>query len=166
MVIEVIFAVMCLLVSQAKGLQCTTCRNVGGSCSGPSQQCPALDSCASSNVATILGGSTSEVNTKSCVPSAQCLSGSMNMGIVGVRQSTLCCDKDNCNNGTSPAGVSATTLKGCATQSACSGALLENLYLVGAKLTCCEGDLCNSAWSATHSVLFLLWPLGSVLLFH
>ena len=65
----------------------------------------------------------------------------------------------------SAAGQS-TTIKGCATQSVCSGAFSQELDSVAVELTCCEGDLCNSAWSATHSVLFLLWPLGSVLLFH
>ncbi|XP_031432012.1 phospholipase A2 inhibitor and Ly6/PLAUR domain-containing protein [Clupea harengus] len=206
MVIEVIFVAMCLLVSQAKGLQCITCTNVGGSCSGDSQQCPAgADSCASVTAATVAGGSTAEVNVKSCAPSAQCINGSLNLGSVRIIQSTLCCNTNNCNTGRPPAPVVGTangrqcftcesadcssrnqcagdedrclsatvsvagqssTVKGCATQSMCSGGASQSLGSVSAEVTCCEGNLCNSAWSATHSVLFLLWPLGSVLLFH
>ncbi|XP_031432716.1 phospholipase A2 inhibitor and Ly6/PLAUR domain-containing protein-like [Clupea harengus] len=204
MVIEVIFVAMCLLVPQAKGLQCTTCKDVSGSCNGV--ECPALDySCASISVTTVIGGSTTEGSIKSCFPSSLCLNGSLNTGALRVTLSTLCCNTDNCNSGSLPAAVNNTangrqcftcgsadcslklqcagdedrcfnatgnlaglnaTVKGCATQSVCSGAFSQALDSVAAGLRCCEGDLCNSAWSATHSVLFLLWPLGSVLLFH
>ncbi|XP_042565092.1 uncharacterized protein LOC116222354 [Clupea harengus] len=133
------------------------------------------------------GRSIAEVNVKSCTPSGECLNGSLNTGTLRRTLSTSCCDTDNCNTERpsgncfvlmeshdesnvqggviSVAGPNA-TIKGCATQSVCSGAFSDELDLLAVELTCCEGDLCNSACSATHSVLFLLWPLGSVLLFH
>ena len=56
----------------------------------------------------------------------------------------------------SAAGQSS-TVKGCATQSMCSGGASQSLGSVSAEVTCCEGNLCNteeglcnSAWSATQ----------------
>ena len=47
------------------------------------------------------GNSTTEVNIKSCFPSAQCLNGSLNLRDERVTQSTLCCNTNNCNTGSS-----------------------------------------------------------------
>ncbi|XP_062394889.1 phospholipase A2 inhibitor and Ly6/PLAUR domain-containing protein-like [Sardina pilchardus] len=206
MVIGVTFVMMSLLFSQGKGLECITCVNAAGPCSGPSLQCPSvLDSCTSITAATVIGGSDlAEANFKSCFRNDQCFNGSLNLGSTArITLSTSCCNTDSCNTGT-PAAVAnnsangrqcfscgligcsstlqcvgnedrcitasvvvaglSTTLKGCATSNVCSGDFTSQLESTAVDLSCCEGNLCNSTWSAGHSVLLLFWTLLSVLL--
>ncbi|XP_061096501.1 phospholipase A2 inhibitor gamma subunit B-like [Conger conger] len=58
------------------------------------------------------------------------------------------------------------TVKGCASQSVCSGALNPQLGAI-VDLHCCEGNLCNNALRIGQSILFLLLvPLASFFLFN
>lgn len=59
------------------------------------------------------------------------------------------------------------TVKGCTSSDICNGTFSTQLESVAVGVTCCQGNLCNSAWSTTgRSALLLLWPLVSILLFH
>ncbi|XP_035259875.1 lymphocyte antigen 6A-2/6E-1-like [Anguilla anguilla] len=59
------------------------------------------------------------------------------------------------------------TMKGCASQTVCSGSLNAQIESIGVDVNCCEGNLCNNALRIGQSVLFLLLvPLASVILFN
>ncbi|KAL2084319.1 hypothetical protein ACEWY4_019837 [Coilia grayii] len=74
-------------------------------------------------------------------------------------------DEDRCVSAKVEAAGQSVNVKGCVTRNVCSGAVASQLAV---DLRCCEGNLCNGAWSVGPgaSVLFLLWPLVSVLLLH
>ncbi|XP_051533138.1 urokinase plasminogen activator surface receptor-like [Myxocyprinus asiaticus] len=72
-------------------------------------------------------------------------------------------NEDYCIKATGNIGGMSTTLKGCASKSVCDAATsIPNLVDV----TCCQGNLCNSAKSFTQSLMLLLLPLFSYTLFH
>ncbi|KAG5271041.1 hypothetical protein AALO_G00175200 [Alosa alosa] len=81
--------------------------------------------------------------------------------------STLQClgNEDRCFTASVDIAGQSTTVKGCATRAVCSGVFASQLAMPG-DVSCCEGNLCNSAWSAGHSVLLLFWPLVSALLLY
>ncbi|XP_035242828.1 xenoxin-3-like [Anguilla anguilla] len=59
------------------------------------------------------------------------------------------------------------TMKGCASETECSGAMNSGTAIIGREMSCCEGNLCNNALRIGQSVLFLLLvPLASVILFN
>ncbi|KAJ8287656.1 hypothetical protein COCON_G00003150 [Conger conger] len=79
--------------------------------------------------------------------------------------STLECkgSEDRCFMFTVPA---VGKVKGCASQSFCSGSLIAQLGAI-VDLNCCEGNLCNNALRIGQSILFLLLvPLASFFLFN
>uniref|UniRef100_A0A3P9NFM1 UPAR/Ly6 domain-containing protein n=1 Tax=Poecilia reticulata TaxID=8081 RepID=A0A3P9NFM1_POERE len=55
-------------------------------------------------------------------------------------------------------GVSLTD-KGCVSEALCSDQFSSLTQLTGAKFSCCQGDYCNSASSASPALLLLLVPL-------
>ncbi|KAJ8388856.1 hypothetical protein AAFF_G00126120 [Aldrovandia affinis] len=63
-------------------------------------------------------------------------------------------------------GNVTSTLKGCASQSLCSVAMILNTPALGLDIVCCEGNLCNNALHVRQSVLLLLGSLASIVLFN
>ncbi|XP_063055036.1 urokinase plasminogen activator surface receptor-like [Engraulis encrasicolus] len=78
-------------------------------------------------------------------------------------------DEDRCISATVTTGGQSIQARGCATSSICTGDLSSELGSVAADVRCCEGNLCNGAWGVGPgpgaSVVLLLWPVMSVLLF-
>ncbi|KAA0719765.1 hypothetical protein E1301_Tti019151 [Triplophysa tibetana] len=88
------------------------------------------------------------------------------------------CNKDSCFNKVNCAGSEdhcikakansesiSMTIKGCASKSMCDA--LSQGFQEYADVSCCEGNLCNSAKSITQSFLILLsWPFISYIMFH
>ncbi|XP_051533139.1 urokinase plasminogen activator surface receptor-like [Myxocyprinus asiaticus] len=72
-------------------------------------------------------------------------------------------NEDYCIKARGNFGGVSTTVKGCVPKSVCDAATsIPNLVDV----TCCQGNLCNSAKSFTQSLMLLLLPLFSYTLFH
>ncbi|KAG5856155.1 hypothetical protein ANANG_G00005030 [Anguilla anguilla] len=83
--------------------------------------------------------------------------------------STLGCkgSEDRCIKATVSTDGQAITMKGCASQTACSGSFSAQIGSTAVDLNCCEGNMCNNALRIGQSVLFLLLvPLASVILFN
>ncbi|KAF4098895.1 urokinase plasminogen activator surface receptor-like [Onychostoma macrolepis] len=72
--------------------------------------------------------------------------------------------EDRCFNATVTIGVQSQVFKGCVSKSLCD-ATTTLLPGVGS-VSCCEGNLCNSAKSVTQSFLFLCCSLLSFILLH
>ncbi|KAK2872337.1 hypothetical protein Q8A67_022234 [Cirrhinus molitorella] len=71
--------------------------------------------------------------------------------------------EDRCFNATASMGGQSTVVKGCASKSICD---TPNLIPTVGEVSCCEGNLCNSAQSVTRSFLLLGWSLLSFILLH
>ncbi|XP_051959773.1 urokinase plasminogen activator surface receptor-like isoform X2 [Xyrauchen texanus] len=72
-------------------------------------------------------------------------------------------NEDYCIKASGSFGGVSTIVKGCVSKSVCDAATsVPNLVDV----TCCQGNLCNSAKSFTQSFMLLLLPLFSYTLFH
>ncbi|KAL3980923.1 alpha-2-macroglobulin-like protein [Sarotherodon galilaeus] len=81
---------------------------------------------------------------------------------------TLNCngDEDHCISTTVTAGGQKATVKGCASKVICSSTQTAQIPgITGAEISCCQGDLCNSASSTTVSLLLFVTPLISLVLF-
>ncbi|XP_039464374.1 urokinase plasminogen activator surface receptor-like [Oreochromis aureus] len=81
---------------------------------------------------------------------------------------TLNCNgnEDHCIKTTVTAGGQKVTLKGCASKVICSGTQSAQIPgITGAEISCCQGDLCNSAISTTAGLLLFVTPLISLVLF-
>ncbi|XP_044214688.1 urokinase plasminogen activator surface receptor-like isoform X2 [Thunnus albacares] len=81
---------------------------------------------------------------------------------------TLNCEgnEDYCISTSVNAGGQKTTVKGCASKLICSDALAAQITgTVGAEVSCCLGDYCNSASSTSAGLLLLVAPLVSLVLF-
>ncbi|ROJ30639.1 Urokinase plasminogen activator surface receptor [Anabarilius grahami] len=70
--------------------------------------------------------------------------------------------EDHCVKGTETYGGRSVVVKGCASKSICDFASLFGVESV----SCCEGNLCNSAQSVSQSFLFLCCSLLSYFLLH
>ncbi|KAM3614070.1 uncharacterized protein V6R79_009563 [Siganus canaliculatus] len=74
-------------------------------------------------------------------------------------------NENHCFSKTVPTG-DPNILKGCATAQMCSERRSTQMNeATGGELTCCEGNLCNSAGSSRFSLLLLLSPLISLVTF-
>ncbi|KAM3614121.1 uncharacterized protein V6R79_010446 [Siganus canaliculatus] len=75
---------------------------------------------------------------------------------------TLNCEgsEDHCVTATVDAGGQEMTMKGCATKMMCSDTISEQIKgSIGGKMSCCEGNFCNSGSSTSAGLLLLLAPL-------
>ncbi|KAL2084318.1 hypothetical protein ACEWY4_019836 [Coilia grayii] len=75
-------------------------------------------------------------------------------------------NEDRCTKVTTEVEGQKITMKGCASRNVCVGDFSAQLGSLAVGLSCCEGNLCNSAKSVGESLLLLLGSLLSVLLFH
>ncbi|KAI4879262.1 hypothetical protein NFI96_020804 [Prochilodus magdalenae] len=106
------------------------------------------------------------VNAKGCAAAPECISGSMNLGLSKTTINTKCCSTDLCNSEIPPAneGGTSVTLKGCVSRSLCTASKSsvwgkKDLRLT--EMSCCKGNLCNSAAGVKLSLLIMLVPLLS-----
>ncbi|KAJ8332768.1 hypothetical protein SKAU_G00416640 [Synaphobranchus kaupii] len=75
--------------------------------------------------------------------------------------------EDRCITYSGTVDGQSSTVKGCASQSVCSGNVNSRLREVVIDHSCCEGDMCNNALRIGQSILFLLLvPLASFILFN
>ncbi|KAI1886293.1 hypothetical protein AGOR_G00212510 [Albula goreensis] len=109
----------CALFSRAFSLQCCTAPEP----CNPQTCLESQDMCASLAVGISTGGSSSDLQLRSCLESDLCLDGSFNNGMARVTVSAECCDSDSCN--TEPATPLADNSPN------------------GRQCFTCEGDLCN-----------------------
>ncbi|XP_044063655.1 urokinase plasminogen activator surface receptor-like [Siniperca chuatsi] len=72
--------------------------------------------------------------------------------------------EDHCISTTVNIGGEKTTVKGCASKLICS-ATAQIKGVIAGEMTCCQGDLCNSASSTSTGLLLLVAPLGSLVMF-
>uniref|UniRef100_A0A3B3I2G3 UPAR/Ly6 domain-containing protein n=1 Tax=Oryzias latipes TaxID=8090 RepID=A0A3B3I2G3_ORYLA len=80
---------------------------------------------------------------------------------------TLACEgnEDHCVTGTVDAGGTTTTVKGCISELMCSASNSFPSRLLGTKVSCCKGNLCNSAVTASTGLLLVVVALVSLTLF-
>ncbi|XP_014267561.3 urokinase plasminogen activator surface receptor [Maylandia zebra] len=81
---------------------------------------------------------------------------------------TLNCngDEDHCISTRVTSGGQKVTVKGCASKVVCSSTQSAQIAgIIGTEISCCQGDLCNSAISTTAGLLLFVTPLISLVLF-
>ncbi|XP_034731350.1 urokinase plasminogen activator surface receptor-like [Etheostoma cragini] len=77
---------------------------------------------------------------------------------------TLSCEgnQDYCISTTVNAGSQKVTMKGCASKIMCSTQTTQAAGALGSDISCCQGNLCNSASSTSVGLLLLVAPLVSL----
>ncbi|XP_020353384.2 uncharacterized protein LOC109901816 isoform X2 [Oncorhynchus kisutch] len=158
-----------LLLPKAYSLKCFECTpGESGACTDKETDCPTQ--CGNTRITSYMGGTTlSDVNLKSCSVPAQCLTASVNFGMMRTMIASTCCNTDLCNSKSIPVnmGGEKMTMKGCASKSICVGDMSGALGpTMGIDMKCCEGNLCNNAQSIGLSLLLLVTSMVSVALFH
>ncbi|XP_072250640.1 urokinase plasminogen activator surface receptor-like isoform X2 [Leuresthes tenuis] len=81
---------------------------------------------------------------------------------------TLNCEgtEDHCIKTTLNVGGRKMTVKGCASKMICSASSAAQMTgAIGAELSCCQGDFCNSASSTSAGLLLMAVPLISLVFF-
>ncbi|KAI4879260.1 hypothetical protein NFI96_020802 [Prochilodus magdalenae] len=68
---------------------------LNGTCTDTQTSCP--DQCASMTYFTSAGGQEQQVSVKDCAEAAQCITGSINLGVSKTTLNTQCCSTDLCN---------------------------------------------------------------------
>ncbi|XP_062393718.1 urokinase plasminogen activator surface receptor-like isoform X2 [Sardina pilchardus] len=118
-----------------------------------STSCCNTDNCNTRTPAAVVNNFTNGRQCFSCVTTNNC---SLKLPCLG--------NEDRCVTASVDVAGQTLTSKGCVTSNVCSGFFAAQLESTAVDLYCCEGNLCNSAWRAGHSVLLLFWTLLSVLL--
>ncbi|XP_047454171.1 urokinase plasminogen activator surface receptor-like [Mugil cephalus] len=80
---------------------------------------------------------------------------------------TLNCEgnEDHCMSATVSTGGQKVTLKGCSSKVLCTNKeFLQAMGAIGAEMSCCQGDYCNSASSTSAGLMLLVAPLISLVL--
>ncbi|XP_065100328.1 uncharacterized protein [Paramisgurnus dabryanus] len=73
-------------------------------------------------------------------------------------------NEDYCVKATTNITYLPSTVKGCASKTACdAGSQVLQGYV---NTSCCQGNLCNSAMGVTQNLLFLSWPFFFYIMFH
>ncbi|XP_047454172.1 urokinase plasminogen activator surface receptor-like, partial [Mugil cephalus] len=73
--------------------------------------------------------------------------------------------EDSCISATVSTGGQNVTLKGCASKVLCTNKeFLRAIELLGAEVSCCQGDSCNSSSSTSAGLMLLVAPLISLVL--
>uniref|UniRef100_A0A8C2HA06 Snake toxin/toxin-like domain-containing protein n=1 Tax=Cyprinus carpio TaxID=7962 RepID=A0A8C2HA06_CYPCA len=169
-------------ITKGHSLSCYECMGLTGSCAEQKvKTCPKYVELVFPESFLFSGDSSTKVKVKDCA--ADCVSGSMNIGIV--KTSLVCCNTDQCNvqDAPDPSNVPNGNKcyycdgQSCSNTVSCSGiedrcfkATGQSLVLKGfndvQSISCCSGNLCNGAQSVTQSFLFLCCSLLSFILLH
>uniref|UniRef100_A0A3Q0R1F3 UPAR/Ly6 domain-containing protein n=1 Tax=Amphilophus citrinellus TaxID=61819 RepID=A0A3Q0R1F3_AMPCI len=110
-----------------------------------------------------------------------CISGSINFGFDGIVITSSCCSSDLCNSQDAPVAIiPSPNGKTCfqyycisvngnkpAVLSVCMSVLplLRGTFIFGGPISCCQGNLFNSASSTTAGLLLSVAPLISLIWF-
>ncbi|XP_056587588.1 urokinase plasminogen activator surface receptor-like [Triplophysa dalaica] len=127
--------------------------NFGITRTATTMQCCFTDLCNSRDVSdsssnTLNGKQCYYCNKKSCVNKVNCAG-----------------SEDHCIKAKVNSESMSMTVKGCASKSMCD--VPSQISQVYSDISCCEGNLCNSAKSITQNLLILLsWPFISYIMFH
>ncbi|KAJ8343409.1 hypothetical protein SKAU_G00307380 [Synaphobranchus kaupii] len=99
----VTLALACALFSKVYPLECKEC--ILGTCLQPTTKpCPASQTkCTSATIELYLGPTQTKLSVKSCAAPAECVNGSLNIGITRTSINTQCCDSNFCNDQLPPA---------------------------------------------------------------
>ncbi|GLD54280.1 urokinase plasminogen activator surface receptor-like isoform X1 [Lates japonicus] len=170
-------------------LKCYECiPGLSGFCTDTAKQCPSQDyQCGAVKVTTYTGGSKeSDISMKNCALAQECVEGSINFGVTRTTSksspngkkcftcdgqkctATLNCEgnEDYCISTTVSVGGGKTTVKGCASKMMCVNTQTAQMTAaIGAEMSCCQGDYCNSASSTSAGLLLLVAPLISLVVF-
>ncbi|KAK3519164.1 hypothetical protein QTP70_020005 [Hemibagrus guttatus] len=102
MTTQISLLLICMLFSKALSLKCHQCVSAFSECNNEEKTCP--DQCLTSTTSVYAGvGKMTDVSIKTCGTPAECISGSMNLGVTKVVHSSKCCKTDFCNSETLPA---------------------------------------------------------------
>ncbi|XP_036418612.1 ly6/PLAUR domain-containing protein 3-like [Colossoma macropomum] len=204
MKLQVTLALISVLLPKALTLECYRCiPDVSGTCTDIQTVC--ADRCGSATALVSAAGIEQEVSAKDCAVAAECVNGSLNLGLMKMTVHMQCCTTDLCNTqvpaalpfgslngkkcytcvnndctgtvsceGDEDQCVSATAtvsgvevkVKGCASRSLCTAdaSSMQTAGVTGS-VSCCEGNLCNSAEGVKLSLLIMLAHLISSILF-
>ncbi|XP_066526948.1 urokinase plasminogen activator surface receptor-like [Hoplias malabaricus] len=78
-------------------LKCYHCiPDPSGTCTNTQTACPSQ--CGSVTIVVNATGQQKETSNKGCAPAAECVSGSLNLGIMKTTVNTQCCSTDLCNS--------------------------------------------------------------------
>ncbi|KAL7864064.1 hypothetical protein AOLI_G00154840 [Acnodon oligacanthus] len=202
--LQITLCLICVLFPKALTLKCHQYKpGLPGTCTTTQTDCP--DQCTSGTIVMDTAGQQQEVSKKSCGVAAECVAGSVNLGVLKTSVNLKCCstdlcnsqtvealaqgsangktcytcvgadctgtvscegDEDHCVSTTVTAGDTQKMMKGCASRSLCTAgvATLQTAGVTGS-VSCCEGDLCNGAEGVKLSLLIMLVPLISSILF-
>ncbi|XP_061920222.1 uncharacterized protein LOC133660661 isoform X2 [Entelurus aequoreus] len=156
-----------LLLPKVDTLRCYECAaGSSGSCIDATKECPWLaDHCGALRLIVFHDNAViAHIKGKSCTSAGHCANVSVNFGESRTLLTNKCCTTDLCNTLPAPVDVNGQrrTMKGCASKQMCSNNQHVSA-LIGAKVTCCDGDYCNSAGHAPRAgLLILLTPLLSL----
>ncbi|XP_029573001.1 uncharacterized protein LOC115164532 isoform X3 [Salmo trutta] len=91
-----------LLLPKAYSLKCFECTpGESGACTDKETDCPTQ--CGNTRITSYMGGTKlSDVNMKSCSVPAQCLTASVNFGMMRTMIASTCCNTDLCNSQSIP----------------------------------------------------------------
>ncbi|XP_066528935.1 phospholipase A2 inhibitor gamma subunit B-like [Hoplias malabaricus] len=102
MKLQITLLLVCGLYPSVLSLNCYQCiPDPSGTCTDRQTACPSQ--CVSATVAVNVAGQQNEISTKGCASAAECVSGSLNLGIVKTTINTQCCSTDLCNSQKPPA---------------------------------------------------------------
>ncbi|KAL7864045.1 hypothetical protein AOLI_G00154650 [Acnodon oligacanthus] len=181
--LQATLALICVLFSKALTLECYECiPNLFGPCTETKTDCP--DQCDSKTMVMNMGGLQHEVDFKKCAAADECDTRSINFGAMKITINSKCCSTDLCNSQKVPAlpegspnGKKCYTCddKDCSGTLSCVGNEDHCIIATGAfsmeeagikgDLSCCEGNLCNSAAGVRLSLLMLVPSLSTILFF-
>ncbi|XP_036448316.1 phospholipase A2 inhibitor and Ly6/PLAUR domain-containing protein-like [Colossoma macropomum] len=202
--LQIALSLICVLFPKALTLKCYQYKpGLPGTCTTTQTDCP--DQCTTGTIVVNTGGQQQEMSKKTCAVAAECVTGSVNLGVLKTSVNLKCCstdlcnsqkvealpqgspndnkcytcvaddctgtvscegDEDHCISTTVTAGDTKKMMKGCASRSLCTAGVstLQAAGVTGS-LSCCEGNLCNSAEGVKLSLLIMLVPLISSILF-
>ncbi|XP_041708289.1 urokinase plasminogen activator surface receptor-like [Coregonus clupeaformis] len=120
-----------VLLPKAYSLKCFECiAGNSGACTDKQIDCPNPTQCGNMRMTSYTGGTKiSDMNVKSCSVPAECLTGSMNFGMMSTTIASKCCNTDLCNSQSIPIPESTETTPN------------------GKKCFTCTGTDCTSALS-------------------
>ncbi|XP_035615964.2 urokinase plasminogen activator surface receptor-like [Oncorhynchus keta] len=97
-----------LILPKAYSLKCFECTpGESGACTDKETDCPTQ--CGNTRITSYMGGTTlSDVNLKSCSVPAQCLTASVNFGMMRTMIASTCCNTDLCNSKSIPESTKTT----------------------------------------------------------